>query len=66
MGKCVVSASVLKWGEGLRNRVPNIINIYIYIYIHIGNMMFAVYIAVSFIKLFLYFFGSIFISLYKL
>ena len=60
MGECVVSTSVLKWGEGLRNRVSNIINIYI------GNMRFAVYIAVPFIILFLYFFGSIFINLYNL
>ena len=55
-----MSTSVLKWGEGLRNRVSNIINIYI------GNMRFAVYIAVPFIILFLYFFGSIFINLYNL
>ena len=49
MGRSEVSTSLVKWSEGLSNRVPIIVRIYI------DQMWFAVYMAVWFIT-YIYFY----------
>jgi len=57
-GRSEVLTSVVKWSEGLSNRVSNFIRIYT------DHMRFAAYMAVSLITCFSYSFGSILYHLY--